>query len=120
MFLVAPPPPPPPPLHANACTGHNFVTNTPIKFIFAIAIEVPDYKNLMIFGINQKNKMVSGGHFCIKMLKFRSSKRQPFCGEKKLHIDLKWREMQSKAIFGHPKMAARSHFVEQKKSKVAY
>ena len=26
MFLVAPPSPPP---HANACTGHNFVTNTP-------------------------------------------------------------------------------------------
>ena len=57
MFLVAPPP------HANACTGHNFVTNTPIKFIFAMAIEVPDYKNPMIFGINRKNKMASGGHF---------------------------------------------------------
>ena len=42
MFLVAPPPP-----HANVCTDHNFVTNTSIKFIFAIAIEVPDYKNLM-------------------------------------------------------------------------
>ena len=53
MFLVPPPSPPPP--HANACTGHNFVTNTPIKFIFAIAAEVPDYKNLMIFGINRKN-----------------------------------------------------------------
>ena len=44
MFLVASPPP-----HANACTGHNFVTNTPIKFIFAIAIEIPDYKNPIIF-----------------------------------------------------------------------
>ena len=61
MVLVAPPSPPPP--HANACTGHNFVTNTPIKFIFAIAIEVPDYKNPMIFVINRKNKMASGGHF---------------------------------------------------------
>ena len=61
MILVAQPPSPPP--HANACTGHNFVTKTPIKFIFAIAIEVPDYKNLMIFGINRKNKMASGGHF---------------------------------------------------------
>ena len=60
MFLVAPSPPPP---HANACTGHNFVTNTPIKFLFAIAIEIPDYKNPMIFGINRKNKMASGGHF---------------------------------------------------------
>ena len=57
MFLVASPPP-----HANACTGHNFVTNTPIKFIFAIAIEVPDYKDLMIFGINRKNNMASGGN----------------------------------------------------------
>ena len=62
MFLVAPPSPPPPP-HANDCTGHYFVTNAPIKFIFAIAIEVPDYKNLMMFGITRKNKMVSGGHF---------------------------------------------------------
>ena len=37
--------------HDNACirTGHNFATNTAIKFIFAIAIEVPDYKNPMIF-----------------------------------------------------------------------
>ena len=63
MFLVATPSPPSPPPHANACTGHNFVTNTPIKFIFAIAIEVPDYKNPMIFVINRKNKMASGGHF---------------------------------------------------------
>ena len=39
------------------------VTNTPFKFIFAIAIEVPDYKNPMIFGINRKNKIASGGHF---------------------------------------------------------
>ena len=74
MLLVAPSPPPAPPPppspsppapspHANACTGHNFVTNTPIKFIFDIAIEVPDYKNPMIFGINRNNKMASGGHF---------------------------------------------------------
>ena len=67
MFLVAPPPPSPPPspppLHANACTGHNFVTKTPFKFIFANAIKVPDYKNPMNFGINRKNKMASGGHF---------------------------------------------------------
>ena len=65
MFLVvsSPSPPPPFPQHANACTDHNFVTNTPIKFIFAIAIEVPDYKNPMIFGINWKNKMATGGHF---------------------------------------------------------
>ena len=63
MGLVAPPPPPPssppsppPPPHANACTGHNFVTNTPIKFIFAIAIEVPDYKNPMILSSIGKTK----------------------------------------------------------------
>ena len=52
MFLVAPPPPP----HANVCTGHDFVKNKSIKFIFGLAIEVPDYKNLMIFGINRKTK----------------------------------------------------------------
>ena len=51
MFLVGPLLP-----HAKACTGHNCVTNTPIKFIFAIAIEVPDYKNPMIFGINRKKQ----------------------------------------------------------------
>ena len=61
MFLVAPPPP-----HANACAGHNFVTNTPIKCIFAIAIEVPDYKNPMIFGINRKNKMASAAAILYK------------------------------------------------------
>ena len=42
------------------------IGHTPIKFIFAIAIEVPDYKNPMIFGINRKNKMASGGHFVYK------------------------------------------------------
>ena len=64
MFLVAPPP------QANACTGHNFVTNTSIKFIFAIAIEVPDYKTPMIFGINRKNiENASGGHFVYKCSK---------------------------------------------------
>ena len=28
---------------------------------------------------------------------------QPFCEKKKLRIDLKWWEMRSKVIFGHPK-----------------
>ena len=67
MFLVAPPPPPPPPSpppppHVNVCIGYNFVINTPITFIFAIAIEVPDYKNPLNFVTNRKNKMASGGH----------------------------------------------------------
>ena len=31
---------------------------------------------------------------------------QAFCGNKKLRIDLKWREMRSKVIFGHPKWPA--------------
>ena len=43
--------------HANACTGHNFVTNTPIKFIFAIAIEVPDSLINFIFGIAVDNTL---------------------------------------------------------------
>ena len=63
MFLL------PPPAHANACTGHNFVTNTPIKFIFAIAIEVPDYKNLLIFGINREKQNGLWWSFCIKCSK---------------------------------------------------
>ena len=50
MFLVAlPSPPPPPHANGNAYTGHNFITNKPIIFTFAIAIEVPDYKNPMIY-----------------------------------------------------------------------
>ena len=67
MFLVVPLQP-----HANASTGHKFVTQTPITSIFAIAIEVPDYKNLMIFGINRKNKMASGGHrsYCSSFFKW--------------------------------------------------
>ena len=76
IFLVASPSPPPsppsppsPPPHANAWTGHNFVTNTPIKFIFAIAIEVLDYKNPMIFVINRKKQNGLWRQFCIKMLK---------------------------------------------------
>ena len=44
------------------------------------------------------SKMAAGSHF-VK--------------EKKLRIDMKWREMRSKVIFGHPKMAAGSHFVNK-------
>ena len=61
MFLVPPPSPPP---HATSCTGHNFITNAPIKFIFTMAIDVPDYNNLVIFGINLKNKMASAQKAC--------------------------------------------------------
>ena len=60
MFLAMPPSPPTPTPNANAYTGHNFVTNTPINSIFAIAIEVPDYNNPMIF---------LWWPFCIEMLK---------------------------------------------------
>ena len=38
------------------------ITKSPIKFLFAIAIELTDYKNPKNFGINRKNKMASGGH----------------------------------------------------------
>ena len=65
MFLVAPPSPPP---HANACTSHNFVRKTPIKFIFAIAIEDPDYKNPMIKSDFRLSKMAVGGHFCFAII----------------------------------------------------
>ena len=105
MFLVAPPSPTPP--HANACIGHNFVTNTPIKFIFAIAIEVPDYKNPMIFFVSigktkwplaailHKNAQIACGlsncviNSPINFIfgHFVRKKR------KKKRIDLKWREM---------------------------
>ena len=36
MFLSAPPPPSPP-SHANACTGHNCVTHTPILDLIEMA-----------------------------------------------------------------------------------
>ena len=66
----------------------------------------------------QSSKMAAGSHFVNKNIKvaywsemarnviksdFRSSKMQPFCEKKKLCIDLKWREIRSKVIFGHPK-----------------
>ena len=57
--------------------------------------------------------MAAGGHF--------EKKNQ----KKKLSIDLKWREIRSKVIFGHPKgtskMAAGGHFEKKfKKKRVAY
>ena len=68
MFLVAPPSPPP--QHANACTGHNFVTNTPIKFTFAIAIEVPPRLQEPYDFWHQSEKQNGlWWPFCIKMLK---------------------------------------------------
>ena len=144
MFLVPPPP------HANACIGHNFVTNTPIKLLFAIAIEVPDYKNLMIFGINWKNKMAQkarGVSNCViyspinfifgKAIDNTNSGRtllflaqiglpkwppaailKKISKRKKLCIDLKWREMRSKVIFGQTKWSPAA--ILWKQIKVAY
>ena len=74
-----------PPPHANACTGHNFVTNTPIKFIFARAIEGPDYKNLMIFVISREIKqscvLIWNDEKCDRkwFLVIQNGRRQPFC-----------------------------------------
>ena len=97
MFLVAPPSPPsppsPPPPHANACTSHNFVTNTPlatilyknaqkacgisncvtnspINFIFGIAIDYTKWKNPIVFGANRTSKM--DFHFEKKLKKIKS------------------------------------------------
>ena len=39
---------------SSPTTQKGYDRYTPIKFIFAIAIEVPDYKNPMIFGINRE------------------------------------------------------------------
>ena len=56
--------------------------------------------------------MAAGGHFEKKIQK------------QKLLIDLKWQEMRSKVIFGHPKKKGISkmdgHFKKIKKKKVAY
>ena len=51
----------------------------------------------------RSSKMAVGGHFVINFQK-----------KIKLRIDLKWREMRLKVIFGHPKpkMAAIGHFVK--------
>ena len=40
----------------------------------------------------RSSKMAAGGYF-VKKIKTKY----------KLHIDMKWREMRSKVIFGHPK-----------------
>ena len=52
--------------HAKACTGHNFGTNTPIKFIIAIAIEVPEPYD---FCHQSEKQNGLWRPFCIKMLK---------------------------------------------------
>ena len=49
------------------------------------------------------SKMAAGSHFMNK---------------KKLRIDLKWREMRSKVIFGYPKWPPSSHFVKQNKLRI--
>ena len=46
----------------------------------------------MLVDIVVPSKMAAGGHFV-----------KQFQQKKKLHIDLKWPEMRSKVIFGHPK-----------------
>ena len=71
MFLVLPLPYPP---HANVCTGHNFVTNTPIKFIFKnyfrsskklhIDFKWLEMRSKVIF---QSSKMFVGSHFVTKI-----------------------------------------------------
>ena len=45
----------------------------------------------------RSSKMAAGGHFKNKI-------------NKNLRIYLKWREIRSKVIFGHPKMAGDGHF----------
>ena len=50
--------------------------------------------------------LIWNGEKCIRkwFSVIQNGRRQPFCEKKlKLRIDLKWREMRSKVIFGHPK-----------------
>ena len=74
----------------KACGISNCVINSSINFIFGIAIDN------------------TGGHFEKKFKK------------KKLRIDLKWRQMHSKVIFGHPKWPPTAILWFKKKIKVAY
>ena len=62
----------------KACGISNCVTNSPINFIFGIAIDNTKWKNPIVSGANRTSKMAAGGHFEKKIKK------------KKLRIDLKW------------------------------
>ena len=64
------------------------------------------------FENNLKKKswvLIWNGEICIRkwFSVIQNGRRQPFCEffkkTSKLYIDLKWREMRSKVIFGHPK-----------------
>ena len=59
-----------------------------------------------LFEKNQSCVLIWNGEKCDRkwFSVIQNGRRQPFCEtKKKLHIDLKWREMRSKVIFGHPK-----------------
>ena len=115
MVLVWTPSPPP---HAKACVSRNCDTNARIKFIFDTAIDDLEWKNPIHFGDNRKNQNGRGGHFVkydekvcalhnlIDIGHNQDLKWPPAAILKnkcKKGIDLKWREMRSKVIFGHPK-----------------
>ena len=63
MVLVLTPSSPQPP-HAKACVSRNYDTNAQIKFIFDIAIDDLEWKNLIDFGENRKNQNGSRRPFC--------------------------------------------------------
>ena len=93
MFSSAtqPPPPrgPPPPRHNFvAITFEGFKLRSS-NLTHALLIQIS--RTSSIIDIVVPSKMAAGGHFVQKIQK------------KKLRIDLKWPEMRSKVVCGHPK-----------------
>ena len=94
MFSSATQPPPPrrpPPRHnfvVRAITFEGFRLRSS-NLTHALLIQIS--RTSSITDIVAPFKMAAGGHFVQKILK------------KKLRIDLKWPEMRSKVICGHPK-----------------
>ena len=69
---------------------------------------------------NQSCVLIWNGEKCDRkrFSVIQNGHRQPFCEKKKLCIYLKWQEMRSKVIFGHPKWPPAA--ILWKKIKVAY
>ena len=78
------------------CVLHNLIKNSPINF-------------RINFGKNWASKMAAGGHF-----------EKSFKTKQELCIDLKWLEIRSKVIFGHPKWPPAAILWTKLKNEVRY
>ena len=125
MFSSATQPPPPRPnFVVSAITFEGFRLRSS-NLIHALLIQIS--RTSSIIDIVVPSKMAAGGHFVKKskkklriVLKWPEMRSKVICGHPKwppgakLRIDVKWPEMRSKDDFRTSKMATGSHFVKNK------